>query len=96
MSSTEIESVYERYRKLTREAINRIEIVIPEDTWLYNVARHLLDMAERYLVDSEYFFEKGDAIRALIAVVYAHAWLDVGVRMGILKGNDPKLFMVEP
>ncbi len=35
-----------------------------------------------YISDSEYFLEKGDLIRAFECVVWAWAWLEIGVMVG--------------
>ena len=91
-----VEEKYERYRRMTEEALKKVEVSVPEGSELRRLAELLIDMAERYLKDGEFFARKGDYSTALASVSYAHAWLDVGVVMGILKGEDPKLFMVEP
>lgn len=84
-----------RYISLTEQALKEVVIAVPEDSSFYSSALLLLDMAERYLTDAKYFLER-DPVTSLAAASYAHAWLDVGVRLGLLKGDNPKLFMVEP
>ena len=37
-----------------------------------------------YISDSEYFFEKGDLVRAFECVVWAWAWLEIGLNVGFL------------
>ena len=86
----------ERYIGITRRALEEVEVVPPEKSELRKVANLLLDMARRYLSDAEYFFQKGDYATSLASASYAHAWIDVGVVLGLLKGEDPKIFMVEP
>ena len=86
----------ERYIGITRRALEEAEIVPPEGSELRRMAELLLDMARRYLSDAEYFLQKGDYPTALASASYAHAWIDVGVVLGLLKGEDPKIFMVEP
>jgi hypothetical protein len=50
-------------------------------------------MARAYLQDAEHFAAQGDAVTAFAAVNYAHAWLDAGVRLGLLDGQgDDVLF----
>jgi len=51
-------------------------------------------MCRRYLEDSKYFAERGDYATALAAVSYAHAWIDVGTYIGILKGDSDQLFVL--
>ncbi len=87
---------YARYREITEKALSEVEIVPPEGSEMRKLAGLLVDMARRYYEDSIHFAEKGDYATALASVSYAHAWLDVGVVLGLLKGGDPKLFMVEP
>ncbi len=40
---------------------------------------------EAYVYDSEYFLEKNDLIRAFECVVWAWAWLEIGLDLGILE-----------
>ena len=84
-----------KYIEMTAKALEVVEIVPPPNSYLRRVAELLLDMARRYWEDAKYYLEK-DPLTALAAASYAHAWLDVGVVLGLLKGEDPKLFMVEP
>ena len=84
-----------RYISLTRRALEEVSIAVPRDSSLFSSAALLLDMTERYLRDAEYFLRR-DPLTALAAASYAHAWLDAGVRLGLLKGDNPRLFMVEP
>ena len=86
----------ERYISITERALREVEIIPPEGSKLREIAEFLLDMARRYLSDARYFFGKGDYPTALAAASYAHAWIDVGVVLGLLKGENPKIFMVEP
>ena len=84
----------ERYIRITRRALQEVEIVPPEGTELRRIAEKLLDTARRYLLDAEYYYSKGEYATALSSVSYAHAWIDAGVVIGVLKGEDPKIFMV--
>ena len=86
----------ERYIGITRKALELVEIIPPQGSELRKTAELLLDMARRYLSDAEHFYRKGDFPTALASASYAHAWIDVGVVLGVLKGEDPKIFMVEP
>ena len=42
-----------------------------------------------YISDSRYFLEKGDLIRAFEAVIWAWAWMEIGIETGELKKNGP-------
>jgi len=39
-----------------------------------------------YLQDSRYFLGQGDLIRAFEAVVWAWAWMEIGLEMALLEG----------
>ncbi|OPY50110.1 MAG: hypothetical protein A4E48_02034 [Methanosaeta sp. PtaU1.Bin060] len=46
---------------------------------------HFLENISAYLSDSNYFLEKGDLIRAFEAVVWAWAWMEIGLEIKCLK-----------
>ncbi len=59
-------------------------------------AQEVIDMAERYHSDAQYFFkEKNDSVTAFAALNYAHGWLDAGARLGLYHVKDSKLFVVK-
>lgn len=45
---------------------------------------HFIDNISAYISDSKYFLEKGDLIRAFEAVVWAWAWMEIGIEIGML------------
>lgn len=55
----------------------------------------ILDMAERYIEDAEWFYEKGDVVNAFAALNYAHGWMDCGARLDILKVKNSRLFTTD-
>ena len=55
----------------------------------------ILDMAQRYIEDAEWFYEKGDVVNAFAALNYAHGWLDCGARLDILRVKDSRLFTTD-
>jgi len=81
------EEKWRRYVKVTEEALRRVKVVDPR-------GNRLVEMCRRYLEDSKYFAERGDYTTALAAVSYAHAWIDVGTYIGLLKGDDDQLFVL--
>ncbi len=84
----DIEEKVTRYRKLTKEALEKVEVIKKE-------GRMLLEMAKSYYSDGNYFEKKGMKLTALAAYSYAHAWLDAGVKLGLLNGkNDDRLFIL--
>lgn len=96
MAETDIKERLEKYIALTKEALSKLEIAVPENTHLHNSALDFIDMAKRYLSDAEHFKDKGESAKALSAVSYAHAWLDAGARIGLFSvGHDSRLFTVD-
>ena len=82
----------QKYFKLTSEALKKVKIVEKHK----KEAEDLLDLAKRYYEDAKYFEKKGDIVNAFGAVVYAHAFLDIGARLGFFDvGKDSKMFMVD-
>ena len=89
----ELESKVSRYRQLTQSALEKISIKAKPDTREHTIAMDYLTMANNYFNDALHFKDQGNLLLALAAFSYAHAWLDVGVRAGILDGkNDDQLF----
>jgi len=45
-----------------------------------------------YISDCRYFLEQGDLIRAFEAVIWAWAWIEIGLDVGVLvrKEDDPE------
>ena len=76
--------------KSAREKVSHIGELSAEDQKKANI---LLEMADAYIYDAGFFFEKGDYIRSFGAINYAHAWIDAGVKLKLLDGhNDDVLF----
>ena len=81
-----------KYFELTAKALKKIKIVEKHR----KQAEDLLDLAQRYYDDARYFEKKNDLVNAYGAVVYAHAFLDAGARLGFFDvDKDNKLFMVD-
>ena len=82
------ESLLEKYLRLTHEALGRVTVATPARSFLKGASDDFVAMARSYLTDAEHFRDIGDRDRALAAASYAHAWLDAGVRLGLLEGGD--------
>ena len=81
-----------KYFELTSEALKKVKIVDKHR----KQAEDILDLAKRYFDDAKYFEKKGDIVNAYGAVCYAHAFLDIGARLGFFDvGKDSKMFMVD-
>ena len=86
--STLTEERLEREFKVTKKALDNIEINIEKNNKLYKNALHFLDTAKRYYEDAMYFKKKGDKASAFGALNYAFGWLDAGKNIGILKEKN--------
>ena len=81
-----------KYFELTAKALQKVKIVEKHR----KQAEDILDLAKRYYDDAKFFEKKGDLVNAFGAVCYAHAFLDIGARLGFFDvGKDSKLFMVD-
>lgn len=78
---------------------NEVEVELRRETqkWLQKIKdrvnrvdgdRRFLDNINAYICDSDYFMEKGDLVRAFECVVWAWAWLEIGLEIGKLKEDD--------
>ena len=94
-SLPELKKKVEKYRTLTKKALEKIELVKGLADKDKKNASTFLEMAKNYFSDAGYFEEKKDLLTALAAYSYAHAWLDAGVKAGWFdhKG-DNKLFVL--
>lgn len=82
----------QKYFEITSKALEKVKIIEKHK----KEAEDFLDMAKRYFDDARYFEKKNDLINAYGAVVYAHAFLDAGARLGFFDvGKDNELFMVD-
>ncbi len=88
----QIENKLKKYFEITSVALEKIKIVEKHK----KEAEDLLDLAKRYFDDAKYFEKKGDLVNAFGAICYAHAFLDVGARLGFFDvGKDSRMFMVD-
>jgi len=92
-----MEEKLEKYFKLTGEALEKASKSKEALTLdrMKNARDDFLDMAKRYFKDAKHFDDKDDKLNALIAVCYAHAFLDAGARLGLFDVKDNELFMVD-
>jgi uncharacterized protein len=49
---------------------------------------HFLENVSAYIHDSHYFLEKKDLIRAFEAVVWAWAWMEIGLEKDLLQQKE--------
>lgn len=95
VSNIQLKKKLAHYEKLTGLALQKISIIKKISPKERKIAKDFLEMAENYYSDAIFFREKEKPLTALAAFSYAHAWLDAGVRAGILNGKkDNKLFVL--
>lgn len=68
----------------TTKWLERIRERIRNVSALNENGEEFLRNIEAYISDTEYFFKKGDLVKAFECVVWAWAWLEIGLRIGIL------------
>ena len=83
----------EKYFKLTETALKKVKVKIVKGR--EKDAKEIIEMAENYLSDAEYFQKKEDFVNAFAAINYSHGWIDCGVRLGIFNVKDRKLFTIK-
>ncbi|MEK6958312.1 MAG: DUF357 domain-containing protein [archaeon] len=84
-----------KYRELTGKALEKAGLTSKKGTKENEMGKKLLEMAESYYSDAQFFEKSGMPLTALAAYSYAHAWIDAGVRLGILDGRgDDRLFVL--
>jgi len=93
MLAEELKLKAKKYEELTEKALSLVEISAEKGSKEFGRAVDFLEMAKNYLSDGRYYAQKGDLLTALASFSYAHAWIDAGVRSGILKGEGSQLFV---
>ncbi len=68
-----------RYEMLMRTTLERVESRAD-----VRYSHDFMTMARSYYNDGKYFLEREDPVNALICFSYGHAWLDAGIRAGML------------
>ncbi len=63
--------------KWLKRADDMFSRISGEDRFMENISA--------YISDSKYFLEKGDLIRAFEAVVWAWAWMEIGIEINALE-----------
>jgi len=87
-----IEQKLSKYFELTSIALKKVKIVEKHK----KEAEDLFNLARCYFDDAKHFEKKGDLVNAFGAICYAHAFLDVGARLGFFDaGKDSRMFMVD-
>lgn len=80
-------SLEEELREETLKWLERAEKLLPG----ISGDRHFCENISAYLRDSEYFLGNEDLIRAFEAVVWAWAWMEIGLQLGVLHREADEL-----
>lgn len=90
---SELEERVRKYIKIEEEALSRIRIIAPKDSFLETVAQDSMKMIKSYWEDAQHFLERGELLDAFAALNYSYGWIDSGARLGIFDGEgDHRLF----
>lgn len=90
------EEKIEHYLDLTSRARKKATLIpgLGEDD--LSRIKIMLRMADDYYSDAKYFKNQGDYVRAFGAINYAHAWIDAGVKIGLLDGHGDDVLFTLP
>jgi len=76
--------VEEELRSETVKWLKKIESRIAN----INGSDDFIENITAYISDAKYFMEKDDLVRAFECVVWAWAWLEIGIKIGKLRDED--------
>ena len=86
----------EKYLALTAAARGKATPIHSSDSKEGQHLSTMMEMADSYTSDSKWFAEQGDLVRAFGAINYAHAWIDAGVKIGLLDGHGDDVLFTLP
>ena len=86
----------ERYLNLTQAACNKATPLHPDDSEEGKRLAIMMQMADSYASDAQWFVEQGDLVRAFGAINYAHAWIDCAVKIGLMDGHGDDVMFTLP
>ncbi len=78
----------EELMRETEKWLKRIKSRLKDVKALNEKGKEFLRNIEAYVSDSEYFFERGDLVRAFECIVWAWAWLEIGLDIGVLSAEN--------
>ena len=82
-----------KYIALTKVAREKATPLYPQNSPEGLSLSKMMEMADSYASDAEWFSEQGDLVRAFGAINYAHAWIDCAVKIGLMDGHgDDEIF----
>lgn len=90
------EQKIEHYLDLTKRAREKATVMPELGEEDMSRIKIMLRMADDYFSDANYFKNQGDYVRAFGAINYAHAWIDAGVKIGLLDGHGDDVLFTLP
>ncbi len=73
--------------ELRRETLKWLDRIEKEASGI-DGDEEIVENIRAYMSDSRHFLGKGDMLRAFEAVVWAWAWLEIGMRKGLLRSGN--------
>ena len=86
----------EKYLDITSRAREKATPLVEQDSEDGIRLEIMLKMAHDYAFDAKHFLKIGDHVRAFGAINYAHAWIDAGVKLGLLDGHGDDVLFTLP
>ncbi|MDG1550622.1 MAG: DUF357 domain-containing protein [Candidatus Poseidoniaceae archaeon] len=86
----------EKYLDITSRAREKATPLVEQDSEDGIRLGIMLKMADDYAFDAKHFLKIGDHVRAFGAINYAHAWIDAGVKLGLLDGHGDDVLFTLP
>ena len=78
----------EKEFSITKKALEKVKIIVSEDSELYKKALENLEMAKRYYSDAGHFRKEGDFASAFGALNYAFGLIDAGIKIGVFSEHE--------
>ena len=92
MQEQDLKQKYSKYLKLSQNAMRKARKSIVSK--YKKEANMLLDMAQDYINDAQYFWHHDKKIEAVAALAYAHGWIDAASKLKFIDVKDNKLFVL--
>jgi hypothetical protein len=86
----------EKYLDITRRAREKATPLAKDGSEQAQHLATMMRMADDYASDAAHFLSIGDHVRAFGAINYAHAWIDAGVKIGLLDGHGDDVLFTLP
>jgi hypothetical protein len=86
----------EKYLDITSRARHKATPLVEQGSQEAIRLEIMLKMADDYAFDAKHFLKIGDHVRAFGAINYAHAWIDAGVKLGLLDGHGDDVLFTLP